>query len=64
MRVTMIAVPDGCVARGGMVFEAIDDQLDRGSGVSSEDEVEIGRIGIEESESAFTNGVNSVTGYR
>jgi hypothetical protein len=64
MRVTMIAVPDGCVARGGVVFEAIDDQLDRGSGVCSEDEVEFGRIGIEKSESAFTNGVNPVTGYR
>jgi hypothetical protein len=59
----MIAVPDGCVARGGMVFEAINDHFDRGSGVCSEDEVEVGRIGIEESKGTFTNGINPVTGY-
>jgi hypothetical protein len=60
----MVAVPDGCVARGSVVFEAIDDQFDRSSGVCSENEVEVGRIGIEESKSTFTDGINPVSGYR
>jgi hypothetical protein len=64
VRVTVIPVPDGCVTRGGMVFEAVDDQFDGSGGVGGEDEVEVGGIGVEETKSALSNSVDPVSGNR
>ena len=61
MRIPVVAIPYGRVAGGGVITNALDDHLDRGGGVGNEDQVELIRVGIEESKCAFPDGIDAVT---
>lgn len=58
--VSVIAIPDGRIARCCVVFQTIDDQLDGGSRVRDEDKIELLRIRVEESKRAFANSVDTM----
>ena len=57
----MVAVPYRCIAGSGVVANAFDRHLNRGSRVGDEHHVELIRVGIEEAEGAFANRVDTVT---
>lgn len=57
----MIAIPDRCVAGGGVVANAFDRHLNRSSRIGDEHHIELIWVGIEEAECAFANRVDAVT---
>lgn len=61
MRVSVIAVPYGCIAGGSVVANAFDRHLDRSSRVGDEHHIKLIRVGIKEAEGAFANRVDAVT---
>ena len=57
----MVAIPYWRVAGGGVIANAFDRHLNRGSRIGDEDHIELIRVGIEEAQGAFANRVDAVT---
>jgi len=61
MRVSVIPIPNRCVTRRGVIFEAIDHHLDRRGSIRNEHKIELVRIGVEEAQGAFPYRVDPVS---
>lgn len=62
MRISVIPVPDWCVACSSVVPEAINHELDGGRSIGHEYEIKLLGISIEESKSALPYSIDPVTG--
>ena len=64
VRILVIAVPHRRVARRGVIFEAIDDEFDRGCRVGSEDQVPFFGVSTEETKCPLSYSVYSMSRKR
>jgi len=62
VRIPVVSIPHGGVARGGVIFETVDDELDGGRGVGGKNEIEVVRVGVEEAQGALPDGVDPMPG--
>jgi hypothetical protein len=61
MRVSVIAVPYGRVAGGGVIANAFDRHFNRSSCIGDEDHIKLIWVGIEEAQGALANRIDAVT---
>ena len=61
MRVSVVAVPDWCIASGRVIPNTLDRHLNSSSRIGDKNHVELIRVGIEEAEGAFANRIDTVS---
>jgi len=59
--IPVVAIPYGGVAGGGVITYTLNDHLDRGGGVGDKDQIELIRVGVEESKCTLPDSINTVT---